>query len=177
VLLESAKQNIGQSNKAVALELLSENEKVYGPSQTSRQLVIKAKAITKAPDERVAYALSHPSPSDEEVRPFLGKWSGVVKVPGGTDTQIDFELKKVAGKYLIESDVMKQFKTQSDFLYVNEKKELVWGRKHDGGGVYISIGQLSGDGLQITGIEDLIGFDFPPNFPAFEKNTFVYKKL
>ena len=177
VLLESAKQNIGQSNKAIALELLHENEKVYGQSQISRQLLTKADAIVKAPDKRVAYALSHPSPSDEEVTPFLGKWSGVVKVPGGTDTQIDWELKKVAGKYLMESDVMKQFKTKSDFLFVNEKKELVWGRKHEGGGIYMSIGQLSADGLLINGTEDLIGFDFPPNMPAFEKNTFVYKKL
>lgn len=175
VLLESAKQNIGQSNKVIALELLSENEKFYGPSQISRQLQTKANAIVNAPDERVTYALSHPSPSDEEIQPYLGKWSGVVTVPGGTDTQIDWEIKKVAGTYLMESDVMKQFKSRSDFLYINEKKELVWGRKHDGGGIYISIGQLSKDGLMITGTEDLIGFEFPPNMPAFAKNTFIYK--
>jgi hypothetical protein len=46
----------------------------------------------------------------------LGKWSGVVTVPGGTDTQIDFELKKVAGKYLMDTDVMKQFKTHLIFI-------------------------------------------------------------
>jgi hypothetical protein len=76
----------------------------------------------------------------------------------------------------MESELMKQLKTKSDFLFVNEKKELVWGRKHDGGGIYLSIGQLSADGLKITGTEDLIGFEFPPNMPAFEKNTFEFKK-
>ncbi len=177
VLLESAKQNIGQSKKAIALELLSENERLYGPGKMSRQLIARAGAIMKAPDERVDYALSQPSPSDEEVRRYLGKWSGVVKVPGGTDTPIEWELQKISGRYLMKSNVMKQFKTKSDFLYINEKKELVWGRKHDGGGLYISIGQLSADGLMITGTEDLIGFEFPPDMPAFEKNTFIYKKL
>jgi hypothetical protein len=177
VLLESAKQNIGQSNKTISLELLNENEKVYGQNQMSRELLVKANAITKAPDERVAKALSHPSPTDEEVTPYLGKWTGVVKVPGGTDMQIDWEIKKTVGKYIMESELMKQLKTKSDFLFVNEKKELVWGRKHDGGGIYISIGQLSADGLKITGTEDLIGFEFPPNMPAFEKNTFEFKKL
>lgn len=177
VLLESAKQNIGQSNKAIALELLIENEMFYGPSQINRQLLTKAYAIAKATDERVTYALSHPSPSDEEMQPYLGKWSGVVMVPGGTDTPIDWEIKKVEETYLMESDVMKQFKSKSDFLYINEKKELVWGRKHDGGGIYMSIGQLSPDGLMITGTEDLIGFEFSPDMPAFKKNTFIFKKL
>ena len=176
VLLESAKQNIGQSNKAIALELLNEYEKVYGSGTQSEQLRTKANALAKSPDERVASALTHASPSDEEIKPFLGKWSGVVKVPGGTDTEIDWEVKKVQGKYLMESDVMKQFKTQSDFLYVNEKKELVWGRKHDGGGVYLSLGQLSADGTMITGTEDLIGFAFPPDMPPFKKNTFSFKR-
>lgn len=176
VLLESAKQNIGQSNKAIAIDLLNEYEKIYGKSQSGEQLLVKANAITKAPDERVAEALSHASPTDEEVTPYLGKWSGSVKVPGGTDTQIDWEIKKEAGRYIMESDVMKQFKTKSDFLFINEKKELVWGRKHDGGGIYISIGQLSDNGLEITGIEDLIGFIFPSNMPAFERNSFFFKK-
>lgn len=175
VLLESAKQNIGQSNKVIALDLLNENEKIYGPGQISRQLLTRANAIVNAPDERVTYALSQPSPSDEEVQPYLGMWSGVLSVPGGTDLQIDWEIKKVAGKYLMESDAMKQFKFKSDFLYINEKKELVWGRKHDGGGIYISIGKLSADGLMITGTEDLIGFEFPPNMPAFKRNTFIFK--
>lgn len=175
-LLESAKQNIGQSNKTIALELLAENEKIYGVSPMSQALLVKANAIEKGPDERVKNALSHASPTDEEVTPFLGNWTGIVKVPDGTDTPIDWEIKKVAGKYIMESDVMKQFKTQSDFLFVNEKKELVWGRKHDGGGIYISIGVLSTNGLIISGTEDLIGFEFPPNMPAFKKNTFRFQK-
>lgn len=177
VLLESARQNIGQSDKTTALELLAENETLYGVSPMSQALLVKANAIEKGPDERVKNALSHASPTDEEVIPFLGKWAGVVKVPDGTDTPIDWEIRNVAGKYVMESNVMKQFKTQSDFLFVNEKRDLVWGRKHDGGGIYISIGKLANDGLILTGTEDLIGFEFPPGMPPFKRNTFRFQKL
>jgi hypothetical protein len=177
VLLESAKENIGQLNKGIAIDLVNENDKIYGQSQISRQLLNRANAISKAPDNRVAFSLSQPSPGEEAITPFLGKWTGTVVVPGGTDTGIEWEIKNENGTYVMVSDVMKQFKTTSDFLYVNEKKELVWGRKHDGGGIYISIGALSGDGHTITGTEDLIGFAFPAGMPAFKKNTFTFNRV
>src|SRR3712207_8036299 len=53
---------------------LNEYEKVYGTGLQSRQLRTKANALAKGPDERVAYALAHASPNDEEIRPYLGKW-------------------------------------------------------------------------------------------------------
>jgi len=100
-----------------------------------------------------------------------------VIVPGGSNTDIDWEIIKVKDGYQMISDVMKQFKSKSDFLYVNDKKELVWGRKHNGGGIYISIGKLSEDGLTITGTEDQIGFDLPKDMPPFKANTFEFRKL
>jgi len=177
VLLESAKQNIGQSKKKIAIELIEENDKIFGYSSLSRELLAKANAISKEPDERVSYNLSHPPPGENEIKPFLGKWSGTVIVPGGSNTDIDWEIIKVKDGYQMISDVMKQFKSKSDFLYVNDKKELVWGRKHNGGGIYISIGKLSEDGLTITGTEDQIGFDLPKGMPPFKANTFEFRKL
>ena len=177
ILLESAKQNIGQSKKIIAVELINENDKLYGQSSASKELLVKANAIIKESDVRVTYSLSQPSPSEDAINPFLGKWSGVVIVPGGTNMEVNWEIKKNNGRYQMESDIIKAgFKSKSDFLYVNEKKELVWGRKHDGGGIYISIGKLSNGGLTITGTEDLIGFDFPNDWPAFKKNSFEFKK-
>lgn len=76
----------------------------------------------------------------------------------------------------MEWEIFKQFKMKSDFLYINEHKELVWGRKHEGGGIYISIGKLSGDGKTLVGTEELIGFDIPPEWPKYQKNTFEFKK-
>lgn len=177
VLLESAKQNIGQSKKTIAIELIGENDKIFGYSSLSRQLLAKANAISKEPDERVSYNLSHPPPDESAIKPFLGKWSGTVIVPGGTDTDIDWEIIKVKDGYQMIADVMKQFKSKSDFLYVNDKKELVWGRKHNGGGIYISVGKLSKDGLTISGTEDQIGFDLPKDMPPFKVNTFEFRKL
>ncbi|MES2774581.1 MAG: alpha/beta hydrolase-fold protein [Bacteroidota bacterium] len=176
VMLESAKQNIGQSKKAIAVDLIIEHDKIYGSNLTSQQLLAKANAITKGPDNRIEYNLSHPPPGEDAIKPFLGKWSGLLVVPGGMNLSIDWEIVKVNGGYQMVSDMMKQFKSKSDFLYVNEKKELVWGRKHNGGGIYISIGTLSADGLTITGTEDQIGFDLPPGMPAFKQNSFEFKK-
>lgn len=86
VLLESARQNIGQSKKNQAIELINENDKLYGVSDASKQLVEKANAIVKGPEERVTYSLSQPSPDENSVKAFLGNWSGTLFVPGGTDT-------------------------------------------------------------------------------------------
>lgn len=176
VLLESAKQNIAQFKKALAIELINENDKLYAVTQLSQQLLLKANAIVKGPDERVTYSLSQPPPDKEAIKPFLGKWAGVLNVPGGTNLEIEWEILSTNNKYEMISDMMKQFKVKSDFLYISEKKELVWGRKHEGGGIYISIGKLSNDGSTISGTEDLIGFEFPAGMPPFKLNTFEFKK-
>jgi enterochelin esterase-like enzyme len=176
VLLESAKQRMGQSSKKEALDLLTEHDKVYGSNAKSIQLRTDANAITTGPDERVTEALSHRSPTAVEIESFLGKWSGTLKVPNGEDLQIDFEIRNVNNKYVMQSTIMNSFKMNSDFLFVNEKKQLVWGRKHDGGGVYYSIGDLAATGQKITGTEDLIGFVFPKEMPKFIINIFEFIK-
>ncbi len=176
VLLESAKQNIAQLEKAKAMELISENNSLYGPGELSQQLLKKADAIINLPDKRISFSLSQPPPDEEAIKPFLGIWKGTIKVPGGTDVDIQWEIKKLNGKYRMESEIMRQFKLIADFLYINENQELVWGRKHEGGGIYISIGRLSDKGILLTGTEDLIGFDFPAGMPAFKLNTFEFRK-
>ena len=65
----------------------------------------------------------------------------------------------------------------SDFLLVTATNNLSWARKHDGGGIYLSIGKLSYDGQTITGTEDLIGFKMPEVIPPFEPNTFEFRKI
>jgi hypothetical protein len=97
-------------------------------------------------------------------------------VPDGVNMDFEWEIVNTNGKYQMITDVMKQFKVKSDFLYVNQKGELIWGRKHEGGGIYISTGKLSVDGRIITGTEDLIGFEFPAGVPPFKKNSFEFKK-
>jgi uncharacterized protein involved in tolerance to divalent cations len=177
VLLESAKQNAAQSEKSNATALLQLHDKIYGETQYSKMLKTKTNAIDKEPDKRVAFSLAQPSPSDKAIQPYLGKWSGIVRVPEGTDVDIDWEIKKINGRYIMESDIMKQFKLQSDFLYINDKQELVWGRKHEGGGIYISVGRLSENLQKLTGTEDLIGFEFPEGMPLFRLNTFEFSKV
>ncbi|WP_165372266.1 alpha/beta hydrolase [Emticicia agri] len=176
VLLESAKQHIGQSDKKTAIDLLTEHDKLMGETVRSKQLKKEANAITTSPDRRMTDALNHRGPTAAEIAPFLGVWSGKLKVPNGEDLLIDFEIKQINNKYVMQSTIMNSFKINSDFLFVNQKKQLVWGRKHDGGGIYYSIGELTTNGQKINGTEDLIGFVFPKEMPKFIVNTFEFIK-
>lgn len=176
LLLASAQQAINQSRKQDATTLIEYFEKVYGKSQRSGDLLTKANAITKNPDNRVSFYLNHPTPSAEAIRPFLGKWKGTLKVPEGTDMDITWEIKKTGNKYIMDARIADAFNSLSDFLIVNEKNELAWGRKHNGGGIYLSIGILSADGLTLSGVEDLIGFELPEGIPPFKPNRFEFKK-
>ncbi|MBL7741917.1 MAG: hypothetical protein JNN00_00450 [Chitinophagaceae bacterium] len=177
LLLASAQQAINQSRKRDATDLIKYFERVYGKSQRSGDLLTKANAITKGPDNRVSFYLNHPAPSAEAIRPFLGKWKGTLYVPEGTDMDITWEIKKTGDKYIMNARIVDAFNSLSDFLLVTEKNELAWGRKHNGGGIYLSIGVLSADGLTLSGVEDLIGFEIPEGFPPFKPNRFEFKKI
>ncbi|MEI9909859.1 MAG: alpha/beta hydrolase-fold protein [Bacteroidota bacterium] len=177
LLLGSASQKINVSKKDEALALIEYYEKFYGAGQRSASLMARANAITKGPDERIDFYLNHPGSGAEALKPFMGKWKGTLYVPGGMDTDIVWEIKKVNDKYIMDARIMDQFNSRSDFLLVTEKNELAWGRKHNSGGIYLSIGKLSADGQVLTGTEDLVGFQMPEGFPPFKLNSFEFKKV
>ena len=177
VLLNSASQKIGSSHKKDALALLNYHEKLYGHQLRAATLSEKASAITKDPDSRIDHYLKSSSPGEEAIKPFLGKWKGTVFVPGGNDMSVYYEIKKLNGKYTMTSRINDAFNSSADFLLVQDNQELHFGRIHNGGGIYLSIGKLSSDGTSLTGTEDLIGFDFPKDFPPFKMNRFEFKKL
>ena len=177
ILLSSARENISVSKKQVSLDLLEFYEKNYGTTQTSANLLAKANAITKEPDKRVDYYLSNPGASAEDLKPFMGKWKGTLIVPGGVNMDITWEIKKINNKYVMDARFMDEFNSRSDFLVVTAPGQIAWGRKHEGGGIYLSIGKLSANGRTITGTEDLIGFQMPDNVPAFKVNQFEFNKI
>lgn len=176
VLFSSATQHINQSKKQEALALLRYAEQVYGKTGTSQTLTLQVNAITKTPDERIDFYLHHPPPTAEQLQPFQGKWKGVLNVPGGTNMDIVWQIVNNNNGAVLSSRLMDSFTINSDFLLINEKNELVWGRKHNGGGIYLSIGTLSDDGRTITGTEDLIGFEMPKGYPPFKQNSFRFQK-
>ncbi len=177
LLLAIANEKVNVSKKEEAIGLIAYYENNYGESQRTINLMAKAKAITAKPDNRIDFYLNHPGPSTDELKSYMGKWKGTVFVPGGSNTDITWEIKKVNDKYVMDARVMNEFNSLSDFLLVTDQHELAWGRKHDGGGIYLSIGKLSDDGETITGTEDLIGFRMPDGWPAFKQNTFEFKKV
>lgn len=177
VLLNSAREKIGASKKNEAIAILLYHDELYGTGRRTKDLLAKANAISREPDARIDNYLNAPSPAEEVIKPFLGKWAGTVFTPGGSDMSIRWEIKNVNGRYTMVSRINDDFNSSSDFLLVPGKNELIFGRKHNGGGIYLSEGKLSGDGSILAGTEDLIGFDFPKDFPAFQKNKFEFKKV
>lgn len=176
-LLASATQNINTSKKQEALALISYYEKMFGQNQRSAGLLAKANAITSGPDARVDFYLNHPGADEQTLKPFLGKWKGTLFVDGGIDLDITWEIKRADTKYIMDARIMDQFNSLSDFLFVTDKNELAWGRKHDGGGIYLSIGKLSDDGVTLTGEEDLFGFEMPAGVPQFKPSRFEFRKI
>lgn len=177
-LLGSASRKIAQSRKKEAIELITYYEKLYGQNERTLNLLAQSNAITKEPDPRVDYYLNLPDPSAATIAPFLGKWKGIVEVPGGQNMNVQFEIKKENGKYILAGETGPEgakWKTQNDILHVTEKGELIWGRKGSGG-VYVSIGKINKNGL-LEGKEDLIGVSPPPGFGPFVPNTFEFERI
>lgn len=168
---------IGRLKKKESIELIEYYESVYGRNTISQRMTVKANAITAAPDERVEYYLNLPNPSAESLKPFLGKWKGTLFVPGGMNTDIEWTVQRNDGKYFIEALIMNEFKLKNDFLSVINNREIHWGRKHQGGGIYLSKGKLSNDGLSMQGTEDLIGHFLSEGEPKFIQNSFQFEKI
>jgi len=177
LLLASARQHINVSKKDGALSLIRYYEKEYGTDKIVTSLLAKVNAITKEPDQRVDYYLNHPGSPVDVLKPFMGKWKGTLFVTVGEDLGISWEINKINGKYIIDARVMNEFNERSDFLLVTEQNELAWGRKHNSGGIYLSIAKLSADGQELTGTEDLIGAQLPEGAPPFRPNTFKYTRI
>lgn len=168
---------VGRSKKAESRELIEYYERLYGANAASRGMTTKVNSLTSGPDERVDYYLNLPAPSEESVKTYLGKWAGTLIVPGGMDTDIQWEIKKVNGQYVLVMNVMNSFILRNDFLQVRGKNELVWGRKHQSGAIYLSIATLSADGQVLEGTEDLIGHHRAVGEPPFVQNKFRFTRV
>jgi len=179
-LLHSATEKISTSDKQGAIELLEYYKRIYGADKSLSELMPKAMAITRSPEIKVNYYLNHPPADQAALQPFFGQWKGVLKAdknaPGSIDVGIDWEIKKEGVNYVKVDRVMKQFDIRSEFLFVSEKNELIWGRKHAGGGIYLSISQLSRDRNEITGYEQIFGYEFPKEIAPY-RAEFKFKKV
>ncbi|MFZ4619780.1 MAG: alpha/beta hydrolase [Bacteroidota bacterium] len=168
---------LGRSKKAEAVRLIQHYEKVYGEDIASSAAMESANSIASEPDERVDYYLGLPPLVEESIKPFLGKWKGTLIVPGGMDTDIEWEIKRDRGRYIMIMNVMNSFFITNDFILAIGKDSLEWGRKHQSGGLYLSSAKLSSDGTKLTGTEDLIGHHRAVGEPAFTKNRFQFVKV
>ncbi len=179
MLLHAAVEKINTSDKQAATEILEYYNRLYGADQNYQALTSRVLTIKSAPDKKLDFYLNHPKPTPEMLRPFQGRWAGVLKgdpsTSGSMDVHVTWEIKSEKGEYVRVERVMDQFDVRSSFLFVTEENKLVWGRKHDGGGVYLSTAELSADGKFLSGHEEIIGYEFPKGVAPY-RAEFSFKK-
>ncbi len=171
-----------------ALALLSFAEDRYGSSERITVLRNRASGLNAKPDPIVDFYLTHAKPTAKEIKPYLGRWVGELIVTRGQPIPIDMEIKVENGKGTIVSVLPwpPHDKVETEIVFVNDKGELVYGRKNRGAGLIISTGHIANDG-NLKGKESLVGFTIPDDVPDEVKemmkftmensNTFNLKRV
>ena len=182
VLLASVRRRTLASRKQDAFALLDHYELQYGETKRTVDMRKKAEKIEKGPDPRVDYYLSLPMPDHSRIQSYLGKWKGMVYVPGGTDTKIELEILIEGDKLKVISNILTgngqvAFTSTSAFAGIDKDGSFVYGRKHGAGGVYVSSIRISKDNDSFKGTEDLIGVTPPPGVGDFKPNTLEFKRV
>lgn len=176
VLEASIERKMGENRKQEILELVTYGINRYGKTARLQSLKAQAETLMETKNDPLAHYLSLPTPSELEIQSFIGKWEGVVNVPNGRPEPTVWEIEKREGKYVLKCEVIPiNYRTESMFVAISEQGELLWGRKNNGGGVFVSKGSLNPKG-ELTGVMDLVGFT-PPDGITLSQNTFSFRKI
>jgi hypothetical protein len=176
VLEASIERKMGENRKQEIVELINYGIQQYGQTPRLKALKTRADALVEIKNDPLAHYLSLPTPSEQQIQTFVGKWEGVVNVPNGRPEPTVWEIEKREGKYVLKCEVIPiHFKTESVFVAISEQGELLWGRKNNGGGIFVSKGLLNPKG-ELTGVMDLVGFT-PPDGITLVQNTFAFRKI
>lgn len=176
VLTASAERKMGENRKQEILELITYGIKHYGLTSRLQTLKTQAEALVETTNDPLAHYLSLPTPSDRQIQSYMGKWEGVVNVPNGRPEPTVWEIEKREGRYVLKCEVVPiNYKTESVFVAISEEGELLWGRKNNGGGMFVSKGFLTAQG-ELTGVMDLVGFT-PPDGVTLSQNSFSFRKI
>ena len=161
VLLRSASRNVTAQNGAEAVKLIQRAIALYGESATTKRLMAQAEAALNngGPDPRVAEFLNLPSPSAEQMKPFLGVWGGRLAVPDGVplDIVMTFAIEGgvVRGRSTVSGPGGSSFQMDVGFIRVVDGQTLQWGRRGRGAGVVVSTGKLVDENTLKGGEEDI----------------------
>lgn len=168
VLLSTANRKIAEGRKDEIVDLLVHATNTYGTNEKITDLYSRIEKL-KGPDPALSYYSNLDKPLLGQIAPYLGKWTGILIVPGGQNIPVTLEI-------LVENDIPKllssvpwspTIKEEAYVLHVTESGELIFGRKNNGGGLFISRAKI--DKGQLMGKENLIGFIIPEDFPEEAK--------
>jgi len=166
ILLVSARRKLIENRKDEILELLSYAEEKYGASESISVIKSQAENIQNDTNPRLIDSyLNLPKPSKTQIKPYLGKWKGETIVPNGNNMPMDWEITIEGEKVMLLTSVPwdKNQRVEPEIFSVNDKNELIVGRRNRGGGVFVTVLKI-GENQILSGEERILGFSIQPNW-------------
>lgn len=174
LLLACASQNTAMQYGAEAIELIKHTTQLYGESPYTKRLMSEAEEASKrGRDPRLAEWANLPSPSVEQIKPFLGSWE--MTTDRGSEL-MTFEVKDGVGRArcTVTPNGGESFQMEVQFVRVLEGGTLQWGlRNGRGAGIILRTVKLVNENT-LQGTTEPVGIEHaPPQHPVSYKRRSV----
>jgi predicted alpha/beta superfamily hydrolase len=175
VMLSSAARKRQENRKKEILDLLQYAEGKYGLTPGIARLREDAAKITNEPDPLLDHYLSQPGPTAEEVKKYIGRWTGELVVPRGRNMPMDIEILVEDGKAKLLS-VLPWDQTKKEeplIFYVDKDGRLIFGRRNRGAVLIIATAIIDNKG-NLSGLQKWIGAIIPDEAPPEAKEMMQF---
>lgn len=188
VLTAAANRRLSEGRKKDVADLIRYAEEKYEPTSRTASIKTESEKITAEPPSIIDSLLALSKPSTDQVKPYVGRWTGTLVVPEGQNMPLDIDVKINNDTASLTSALPWDLQTRVEpaFFSISSKGELLIGRRNSGGGLVVIKAVVNSKG-QLTGEERLIGFKIPADAPAEAKtklnfiinnpNTFTLTKM
>jgi hypothetical protein len=176
ILTASTSRKIPENRKAQMMELLNYAETKYGSNEMITELKAKTALLTNATNSIVDSFLALPSPTPEQIKNYIGSWSGQFITKEGKELKstIEISLKEGKTKLFTSFDAYSpENKQEPEVLHVTKEGKLLFGIKNRGGGIIINTLELDKKG-SLVGEGMWLGFTIPGDAPPDEKKQLTF---
>lgn len=176
ILTTSAFRKIPENRKTEIMELLNYAETKYGSNEMITELKTKTASLTDVTNSIVDSFLALPSPTPEQIKKYVGIWSGQFITKEGKELKsiIEISIKEDKAKLSTSFDLYSPEKKQEpEVLHVTKEGKLLFGIKNRGGGIIINTLELDKKG-SLVGEGMWLGFSIPGDAPPDEKKQLTF---
>ena len=171
ILIASASRKIPENKKNEIIELLDYAETGYGLDENIRTLRAKTAGLTNSSHFVIDSFLSLPAPTQEQVKKYVGKWTGQFISKEGEifPTSIDISINEGKPKLLTSFNPRSAENIQEpEIFHITKDGRLIFGIKNRGGGIIVNT-LLQDKNDHLIGQGMWLGFTIPEDVPADQK--------